>query len=181
MQFDLSTLFLVDKKEGFSPAMSHLVSMMNYTRDTTLRSVQDVTFEELDFLMHDEANSIGMLLGHMAAVEKVYQILTFENREPTMEEIEELSPGLDLGKKGREFFIGKSLESYIEELEEIRGVTYQKFRSLPEQWLFEKTPFWMDQQGNNYFKWFHVFEDEINHRGQIRLIKKYCRVTQLQK
>lgn len=25
---------------------------------------------------------------------------------------------------------------------------------------------------SNYFKWFHVFEDEINHRGQIRLIRK---------
>ncbi|WQI98124.1 integrase, partial [Rossellomorea vietnamensis] len=23
-----------------------------------------------------------------------------------------------------------------------------------------------------HFKWFHVFEDELNHRGQIRMIKK---------
>ena len=25
---------------------------------------------------------------------------------------------------------------------------------------------------SNYFKWFHVFEDELNHRGQIRLLRK---------
>jgi hypothetical protein len=24
---------------------------------------------------------------------------------------------------------------------------------------------------NNHFKWFHVFEDEINHRGQIRWLR----------
>ena len=46
------------------------------------------------------------------------------------------------------------------------------FKTLPDEWLFQQTPFWFDQQANNYFKWFHVFEDEINHRGQIRIIKK---------
>ena len=32
--------------------------------------------------------------------------------------------------------------------------------------------FGMTNQLTTTFKWFHVFEDEINHRGQIRLIKK---------
>ncbi|MFK9093966.1 hypothetical protein [Bacillus salipaludis] len=32
--------------------------------------------------------------------------------------------------------------------------------------------FWWDRPANNYFKWFHVFEDELSHRGQIRIIKK---------
>ena len=36
----------------------------------------------------------------------------------------------------------------------------------------EETPFWGGQPANNYFKWFHVFEDEINHRGQIRWLCK---------
>lgn len=181
MKFDISTLFLVDEMEGFSPAMSHLVSMMNYTRYTTFSAVQDVTTEELDYLLHEEANTIGMLLGHMAAVERTYQILTFENREPTEEEWEKLSSGLDLGQKGRDFFMGKPLDYYLEDLEEVRKVTYDKFTTLPDQWLFEQTSFWKEQPGNNYFKWFHVFEDEINHRGQIRLIKKYSRINQLQK
>jgi C-terminal processing protease CtpA/Prc len=30
----------------------------------------------------------------------------------------------------------------------------------------------LGSEGNNYFCWFHVFEDEINHRGQIRLLAK---------
>lgn len=27
------------------------------------------------------------------------------------------------------------------------------------------------ERANNYFKWFHVFEDELNHRGQIRWLR----------
>lgn len=46
------------------------------------------------------------------------------------------------------------------------------FQSLPNEWLFKTTTFWYDKPANNYFKWFHVFEDELSHRGQIRIIKK---------
>ncbi|WP_415812994.1 DinB family protein [Mesobacillus thioparans] len=168
----MSTIFLVDQKEGFTPNISHLVSMMNYTRKTTLEAVEGLSAEELDYLVHDEANSIGMLLGHMAAVERVYQIITFEKRFPTEEEERTLSPGLELGEKGKEAFKGFPLEHYLEELQTVRNETFEKFMSLSDAWLFEQTDWWWNQPGNNYFKWFHVFEDEINHRGQIRMIKK---------
>ena len=39
-------------------------------------------------------------------------------------------------------------------------------------WLDAQTPFWGGKPANNYFKWFHVFEDELNHRGQIRWLRK---------
>jgi uncharacterized damage-inducible protein DinB len=172
MGFDMSTLFLVDQKEGFTPTLSHLVSMMNYTRDTTFKAVEGLSVEELDYLIHDEANSIGMLLGHMAAVERIYQIVTFERRDPTEEEELALIAGLELGEKGKDAFKGYPVEYYLEELQAIRNSTYNKFQSLSDEWLFEQTQWWWDQPGNNYFKWFHVFEDELSHRGQIRLIKK---------
>jgi uncharacterized damage-inducible protein DinB len=53
----------------------------------------------------------------------------------------------------------------------VRSDTYAKFNTLSDEWLFEKTDFWWSE-ATNYFKWFHVFEDEINHRGQIRMIRK---------
>lgn len=170
--FDMSTIFLVDQKEGFTPNVSHLVSMMNYTRKTTLEAVEGLSVEELDYLVHDEANSIGMLLGHMAAVERVYQIVTFERRDPTEEEEEALAAGLELGGKGRIAFKGLPLEYYLDELQAVRNDTFKKFLALSDEWLFEQTNWWWNEPGNNYFKWFHVFEDEINHRGQIRMIKK---------
>ncbi|MDA2239408.1 DinB family protein [Bacillus cereus group sp. Bc222] len=164
--------FVIDKIDSFHPEFSKLVSMMNYARYTTMQAVEDLTMEELDYLYNDEANSIGMLLYHMAAVEFYYQIHTFEDREPTEAELERWLPGLELEALGREEIKGKSIEFYIDTLQEVRSKTIETFQSLPDEWLFKTTDFWYDKQANNYFKWFHVFEDEINHRGQIRLIKK---------
>lgn len=41
-----------------------------------------------------------------------------------------------------------------------------------DEWLDRQSSFGWDHPANHYFKWFHVFEDELNHRGQIRLIVK---------
>jgi uncharacterized damage-inducible protein DinB len=169
---NLDTLYIIDQKDGLGLEFSKLVSMMNYTRVTTIEAVKNLTVDELDFLYDEEANSIGMLLAHMAAVEKVYQVLTFENREPSDEEILPLLPGLDLGSLGREQIKGNTSDYYLEQLADVRETTIATFKTLPDEWLFEQTPFWRDCPANNYFKWFHVFEDELSHRGQIRLIKK---------
>ncbi|QCJ45082.1 DinB family protein [Bacillus sp. S3] len=151
--------------------------MMNYVRVTTVEAVKDLTVEELDFLYDEDANSVGMLLAHMAAVEKAYQIETFENRDFTEEELERLAPGLELGSAGRKQFKGNSIDFYLRELSAVRNTTIEKFKSLPDEWLFEQTPFWWNRPANNYFKWFHVFEDELSHRGQIRIIKKMMNRT----
>jgi hypothetical protein len=111
----------------------------------------------------------------MAQVEKVYQVLTFENREPTDEELRPLLPGLDLGSQGREKIKENTIDYYLEQLADVRNSTIATFKTLPEEWLFEQTPFWWDRPADNYFKWFHVYEDELSHRGQIRLIKKMVR------
>jgi uncharacterized damage-inducible protein DinB len=169
---NLDTLYLIDQKDSIGLEFSKLVSMMNYTRYTTIEAVKDLTMEELDFLYDEEANSIGMLLAHMAAVEKAYQIETFENRDLTEEELSPLLPALDLGSLGREQIKGNKIEHYLEQLADVRNKTIEAFKALPDEWLFEQTPFWWDRPANNYFKWFHVFEDELSHRGQIRLIKK---------
>ncbi|MGA9226433.1 MAG: DinB family protein [Mesobacillus sp.] len=181
MSYDKSTIYLIDQKDGFSPTFSHLVSMMNYARETTLNAVEGLSVEELDFLVHEEANSIGMLLAHMAAVERIYQIVTFERRDPTEEEEEALLAGLELGEKGRTTFKGNSLEYYLEDLQTARNDTLKKFQSLNDEWLFEQTAWWWNKPGNNYFKWFHVFEDELSHRGQIRMIKKMYSMTEKNK
>lgn len=169
---DIQTLYLIDQKDGLGLEFSKLVSMMDYTRETTINAVKDLTVKELDFLYDEEANSIGMLLAHMVAVEKAYQIVTFENRDLTDEELTHLSPGLDLGSLGQEQFKGYTIDYYLQELSDVRNTTIERFKTLSDEWLFEQTPFWWDRPANNYFKWFHVFEDELNHRGQIRIIKK---------
>ncbi|MGM0845318.1 MAG: DinB family protein [Bacillota bacterium] len=166
-------LLCVKEKEGYKKDFSILISMMDYARFTTLADVKDLTQEEIDYRHHEDFNSIAMLLAHLAAIEKVFQKLTFE--EASDEEIDEfadtLEPAVGLGKEAY-IIKGKPVEFYLDELDAIRRITKEKFASLDESWLYRETDWWFDRKGNNFFKWFHVFEDEINHRGQIRLIRK---------
>ena len=42
---------------------------MNYARITTFDAVKGLSVSDLDFLLDDKANTIGMLLLHIASVE----------------------------------------------------------------------------------------------------------------
>lgn len=163
--------FLITDQEGFTPHMGRLVSMMNYARRTTLDMARGSTVEELDFLASPDGNSIGMLLEHFAAVEVWYQVFTFEGREANEAELARWEAGLELGNLGREKLRGRDIKYYLQTLQEVRNKTFDEFRKRDDEWLHREFPFW-GQMGNNYFCWFHVFEDEINHRGQMRLIAK---------
>jgi uncharacterized damage-inducible protein DinB len=163
--------FLVTDQEGFTPHISRLVSMMNYARRTTLDMVRGLSIEELDFLPSPDGNSIGMLLEHIAAVEVFYQTETFEERDLNKTERTRWRAGLDLGSLGRKKLRGRDIKYYLQTLQEVRDKTFAEFRKRDDAWLHQKSPF-QGQTWNNYFCWFHVFEDEINHRGQMRLIAK---------
>src|SRR5690242_14547367 len=70
----------IDAVAGYSPMIGRLVGMLTYARSTTLAAVAGLTTTQLDHLHDAASNSIGALLAHMAAVERSYQIMTFENR-----------------------------------------------------------------------------------------------------
>jgi hypothetical protein len=164
--------YLITDRPGFSPQISRLMAMMDYARLTTLRMVQGLTVTELDFLPDPTGNSIGMLLEHFVAVEIGYQAMTFEGNEDWEGVLgERWKAGGDLGDLGREKIRGYSLRYYLENLQVTREKTYSEFAKRDDTWLEQPIPFW-GTTGNRYFAWFHVFEDEINHRGQIRLLHK---------
>jgi uncharacterized damage-inducible protein DinB len=163
--------YKIDSRKGFSPQISYLVSQMDYARKTTLDCVRGLTPFELDFLPCEGANSIGALLLHMAAVEKGFQIELFDGRRPNEQEMAEWGAAYSLGEEGRKNINGNPLEFYLTKLGEVRKKTFQEFSVRNDEWLFESR-LWDNQPSNHYFIWFHVFEDEINHRGQIRLIRR---------
>jgi uncharacterized damage-inducible protein DinB len=165
-------IYLITDVSGLTPQIGRLVSMMNYARHTTLDEVSDLTARQLDHLHDKESNSIGALLRHIAAVEVVYQAATFEGRGLSASEDREWGAALKLGPRARREIRGHDLDYYLTALENVRARTLAELSKRDDDWLYEETPFWDGLPANNYFKWFHVFEDEINHRGQIRWLRK---------
>ncbi len=164
--------FLITDIEGYTPHIGRLVCMMNYARSVTIDSVRNLTPPQLDFLLDENANSIGALLLHIASTDFFYRILSFEKRELTPEEDKEWAPASYLDQPARDHIRGNSIDHYLEALENERNKVLVKLRTVNDDWLYEEMPLWNKKPANNYFMWFHVIEDEINHRGQINLIRK---------
>ena len=89
-------LFLIGDLPGFTPQIARLVSMMNYTRSTTLQAVAGLGVDELDYLHDPHSNSIGALLSHIAAAEVGYQAATFDARDLNAEERQQWGAAIDL-------------------------------------------------------------------------------------
>jgi len=101
------------------------VGILLYARQTTLAAVQGLSMAELDHLQDGSSNSIGALLAHIGAVERGYQLITFEERPPSAQESAALEPALTLGAEGRRLLRHKPLEHYVHELSEARRLTLE--------------------------------------------------------
>jgi uncharacterized damage-inducible protein DinB len=146
--------------------------MMNYVRATTVDAVAGLTVEQLDFVHDEQSNSIGALLAHIGAAEAGYQAATFHGRDLNEDEKRRFGAALDLGGRGSREIHGHELGHYLDMLETVRAHTLTELGSRDDAWLDEETTFGNGQRVNNYFKWFHVFGHEINHRGQIRWLRR---------
>ena len=164
--------FIIAPVAGFTPEIGRLVAMMTYARQTTIDAARGLTVEQLDRLHDRESNSIGSLLAHIAAVEVAYQLDTFEHRDFTEEELKVWGAALDLGEAARREIRGFPLDHYVERLTAIRTETLEELAKRDDAWLDEEREFSRGRPANNYFKWFHVMEDELSHRGQIRWLAK---------
>lgn len=163
------TPFRIAPLPGYAPTIGRLVSMLTYTRQTLLAAVEGLSRDELDHLQDAKSNTIGALLAHAAAVERWYQILTFEEREPSASESAAWLAALDLGEEGRRQIRGRELQSYVDELARTRQITLSGLAERDDTWLEE--PLVAAPEVNAHWAWFHVAEDEINHRGQIRWLR----------
>ena len=164
--------YIIGPIPGFSPGVGRLAAMMTYARWTTMRAVEGLTMSQLDHLHDESSNSIGALLAHIASVEVGYQRATFDGRSITSAtRDDEWMVAAQLGDRARREIRGKPLEHYLDGLEEVRSFTLSELAHRDDEWLDQTTAFGNGRKANNYFKWFHVFEDELNHRGQIRWLR----------
>ena len=161
---------VIEPIPGVTPMMGSLLGMLRYARKTTLSAVDGLTVRDLDHLQDSESNSIGALLNHVAAVEAWYQASTFDEGEWTDQQAQRWQAALELGPAAREQIRGHPLAYYLELLTTVRTRTEAELRARDDVWLAESERF-SGGVVNNHWKWFHVFEDEINHRGQIRWLR----------
>lgn len=75
----------------------------------------------------------------MAAVERSYQILTFEDRLLSDQENALLTTALQLGDAARQSLRGRQFEHYVEELSSVRQATCDALAQRDDEWL-ERSP-----------------------------------------
>jgi hypothetical protein len=166
-------IHIIGPKEGYSPQVGTLLSMMTWMRNVILLGVQDLKRADLDYVHDRNSNSIGAMLLHLAATERQYQIRTFEwDIDFRGDGKINWDAAMSLGDKGRKSIKGNDLKYYVDILTETRATTITEFKKRDDKWLAK-----VDASGfqgmptNNYCKWFHVCEHESNHNGQIKWLK----------
>lgn len=167
------SLHILGTREGFSPQVGTLVSMLTWMRQVVVNTVQGLGRQQLDYLHDARANTIGALLLHLAATEVFYQVNTFSGRKGlNAAESKQWQAALDLGPAGRKQIKGHELAYYLETLQQVREDTLAGLRKRDDRWLAQVDPAFFDNQPtNNHCKWFHVCEHESNHNGQIKWLK----------
>ncbi len=148
--------------------------MLNWMRAAVLPSSQDFTVAQLDYLHDSKANTIGALLLHLAAIERAYQLHTFNGvkwGDWDSHTRQRWDIPMGLGEKARKSIKGNELSFYLAQLSEVRAHTLKELRKRDDSWLMQIDQEWVWGPTNNYCKWFHVCEHESNHNGQIKWIK----------
>lgn len=159
--------------KGFPPEIGTLVGMLQDTRRTTLAAVRGLEPAQLDWASGARGNSIGALLAHIAAVEWAYSVATFERREPTAQEKTHWRPALQLGAAAREQYSGWTLNQYEALLAQVRQDSLQRLAHCDDAWLDREFTLIDGTLVNFRWAWFHIFEDELSHRGQVLLIRNH--------
>ncbi len=169
------SIYLIGPQEGYSPQIGTLLSTMTMMRAWVIDTVKNLTKKQLDFQIDGKSNSIGALLLHLAAIERYYQLNTFDEKKWgswNNKEKKEWDVASRLGEKGRKYIKDHEIDYYLSKLEEVREITKKEFAKRDDNWLQKSERFFNNEMTNNYGKWFHVCEHESNHRGQMKFIKK---------
>lgn len=121
--------YRIISKENYSNKIGELVTMLEHTRDVTLSEISNLNQSDLDFLPNGSSNTIGSLLSHIAAMEFVHQVISFEKRDLTESEYLKWRISLELGDKAREGIKKQSLDYYLNELSQVRENTLTYLKS----------------------------------------------------
>lgn len=160
---------IIKPLKGYSTQIGTTVSMLEDLKRRVTNSVRNLSQEETDFLLDEEANRIGAMILHLAATEKYYQVYTFENRGYNREEKKQWDTALNLGDSARGVLKDRPISDYLAIWDEVRNETLALLKTKDDKWFKSKVK---GSSMNNHWAWYHVMEHQANHMGQIRLIIK---------
>jgi hypothetical protein len=169
------SLYIIGPRKGYSPQVGTLLSTLTMMQEWMIGTFKKLSVEQLDYLLDEDANSIGAMAMHLAATEKFYQLHTFDNIawDAWSEDVKaKWSVASNLGKDARQQIKGNPASYYVDALNEVREDTKRGFAKRDDDWLFWVDEDWFWGPTNNYCKWFHVCEHISNHNGQMKLIAK---------
>ncbi len=164
----------IDPEPAYTPMIGVLAEMLSYARLTTLQAVADLTRSELDTTYDDFPHSIAMLLGHLAAAERAYQFISFQGLDPFAGDVPEYDRSLGAMTYGEHGLAvrGFELEELLAELDGVRQITLSELARRDDTWLSERLTLPGFTDMNHHWVWFHVMEEELSDRGQIRLLRQ---------
>lgn len=159
----------IEPAPGYSTQIGNMVSMLEDLKGRVTNSVANLTIEETDFLLDDDANRIGAMIFHLAATEKYYQVFTFENRGLNKTERAKWDIAQNLGVPARNQLKDNPINYYLDIWNEVRAETLRLLKTKDDSWFTSNVP---NGSMNNHWAWYHVMEHQANHMGQINLIAK---------
>jgi len=168
ISFNATAQNVIKPAKGYSTQIGNVVSMLEDLKGRVTRSVSNLSQEDTDFLLDEDANRIGALIMHLAATEKYYQLYTFENRGFNTEEAK-WDLALNLGDNARKTFKDKPISYYLNIWDEVRQETLRLLKTKDDKWFEAKVK---NSSMNNHWAWYHVMEHQANHMGQIRFFIK---------
>ena len=154
----------INSKKGYDTQIGVMVYMLEELKSNIISSTKGLNQIETDFQFDEQANSIGAIILHLAAVEVTYQKTTFGDggfNEYQKEEKELFEMAIDLDKS-KEILKEKPIKYYLDIYKKVRKKTLKEFKKRNDDWWTK----------NNHWAWFHVMEHQAHHHGQIKLITK---------
>lgn len=79
-----------------------------------------------------------------------------------------------LFRESRKTIRGHEIKYYVQLLQSVREESLKYLSEQGDEWLMSERKWPNGVAHNQYYLWFHVLEDEISHRGQIRMMKIKC-------
>jgi len=157
-------------------SLDYLQGILQDARLTTILSLKNLTVAELHWQYKTGWNTIGALLSHMVAIENYFRVEFVEGRKLTDEETQRWLPAMDMGKYLPQLITGQAVEHYVAELSRSREMMLASLADVTHDDLTRRINDYDAETGCN-LAWvlYHMVEDEIYHRGQISVIRKFYR------